>query len=294
MTNGELFKLIETKLETAGKEDSRFDAKCIFEDIMGLDTLNLALHREETADEKRAVRAIELAEKRSQGYPLQYLLGKWEFYGLDFKVGEGVLIPRPDTEILVETVLAHFSEKKQYDPEIIDLCSGSGCIAVSLKKSMPKAKVIAVEISSDAMPYLVENIRNNGTDIKILKGDVMDGRLLDNFRDEESEGDYRQLDCIVSNPPYLTAEEMAELQIEVTHEPASALDGGADGLKFYRVISCLWKEILRDGGLLAFEIGYRQGEDVADILRKSGFADVKIIKDLGGNDRVVTGIKTSI
>ena len=294
MTNGELFKLIETKLETAGKEDSRFDAKCIFEDIMGLDTLNLALHREETADEKKAVRAIELAEKRAQGYPLQYLLGKWEFYGLDFKVGEGVLIPRPDTEILVETVLAHFAEKKQYDPEIIDLCSGSGCIAVSLKKSMPKARVIAVEISSDAMPYLVENIRNNGTDIKILKGDVMDGRLLDNFRDEESEGDHRQLDCIVSNPPYLTAEEMAELQTEVTHEPASALDGGADGLKFYRVISCLWKEILRDGGLLAFEIGYRQGEDVADILRKSGFADVKIIKDLGGNDRVVTGIKTSI
>ncbi|MBQ8780264.1 MAG: peptide chain release factor N(5)-glutamine methyltransferase [Oscillospiraceae bacterium] len=293
MTNGELFKLIETKLETAGKEDSKFDAKCIFEDIMGLDSLNLSLHREETADEKKAAKAVELAEKRADGYPLQYLLGKWEFYGLDFKVGEGVLIPRPDTEILVETVLAHFAEKKHYDPEVIDLCSGSGCIAVSLKNSMPKAKVIAVEISSDAMPYLVENIRSNSVDVKILKGDVMDGRLLDNFRDEENEGDHRQLDCIVSNPPYLTAEEMADLQIEVTHEPASALDGGADGLKFYRVISCLWKEILKDGGLLAFEIGYRQGEDVADILRKGGFTDVKIIKDLGGNDRVVTGIKVN-
>ncbi|MBQ8826097.1 MAG: peptide chain release factor N(5)-glutamine methyltransferase [Oscillospiraceae bacterium] len=291
MTNGELFSLIKSKLDAAEKEDSGFDAKCIFEDIMGLSALDLALHREETADEKKSERALELAEKRAAGQPLQYLLGKWEFYGLDFKVGEGVLIPRPDTEILVEAVLSHFAEKKFYDPQIIDLCSGSGCIAVSLQKSMPKSKVIAVELSSDAMPYLVENIRNNGTDIKILKGDIMDGRLLDNFRDEESVGDYRRLDCIVSNPPYLTAEEMADLQIEVTHEPSSALDGGADGLKFYRVISCLWSEILKDGGLMAFEVGYRQGEAVADILRKSGYKDVKITKDLGGNDRVVTGIK---
>ena len=292
MTNGGLFEFIRTKLENAGKEDSAFDTKCIFEDIMGMGTLELAMHRDEEADPAKSKKALELAEKRAEGYPLQYLLGKWEFYGLDFRVGEGVLIPRPDTEVLVETVLAHFAQKKQYDPEIIDLCSGSGCIAVSLKKSMPKAQVIAVELSSDVMPYLVDNIRNNGGDIKILKGDVMDGRLLDNFRDSESEGDHRQLDCIVSNPPYLTAEEMAELQTEVTHEPALALDGGTDGLKFYRVISCLWREILKEGGLLAFEIGYRQGEAVAEMLRKSGYSDVKVIKDLGGNDRVVTGIKT--
>ena len=291
MTNGELFTLIKSKLDAAEKEDSGFDAKCIFEDIMGFSSLDLALHREETADEKKAAKAMELAEKRAAGQPLQYLLGQWEFYGLNFKVGEGVLIPRPDTEILVETVLSYFSEKKFYDPQIIDLCSGSGCIAVSLQKAMPKSKVIAVELSSDAMPYLVENIRSNSADIKILKGDVMDGRLLDNFRDEESVGDYRQLDCIVSNPPYLTAEEMADLQIEVTHEPASALDGGMDGLKFYRVISCLWREILKEGGLIAFEVGYLQGEAVADILRKNGYTDVKITKDLGGNDRVVTGIK---
>lgn len=291
MTNGELFKLIETKLETAGREDCHFDTKCIFEDVMGLDTLKLALERDSEADGKRAARALEMAEKRAQGQPLQYLLGEWEFYGMSFKVGDGVLIPRPDTEVLVDTVLAHFAAKKQYDAEIIDLCSGSGCIAVSLKKNMPKAKVIAVELSSDAMPYLTENIRRNGTDIKILKGDIMDGRLLDNFRDEESEGDHRQLDCIVSNPPYLTAEEMSELQEEVRHEPALALDGGMDGLKFYRVIACLWKSILKTGGLMAFEIGYRQGEDVAEILRKSGFSNVRIIKDLGGNDRVVTGIK---
>lgn len=291
MTNGQLFDHIKNTLKNAGKEDADFDAKCIFEDIVGLDMLNLALHRSEEADSVKAENAVKLAEKRAEGYPLQYLLGKWEFYGLNFKVGEGVLIPRPDTETLVDTVVNHFAAKKFYDPQIIDLCSGTGCIAVSLQKTMPKSKLIAVELSSDAMPYLVENIRNNNADVKILKGDVMDGRLLDNFKDEESEGDYRQLDCIVSNPPYLTAEEMSDLQTEVIFEPASALDGGNDGLKFYRVISCLWKEILKDGGLLAFEIGYRQGEDVAEILRKGGYTDVKVIKDLGGNDRVVTGIK---
>ncbi|MBQ2824319.1 MAG: peptide chain release factor N(5)-glutamine methyltransferase [Oscillospiraceae bacterium] len=291
MTNGQLFDHIKNTLKNAGKEDADFDAKCIFEDIVGLDMLNLALHRSDEADGVKAENAMKLAEKRAEGYPLQYLLGKWEFYGLNFKVGEGVLIPRPDTETLVDTVVNHFAAKKFYDPQIIDLCSGTGCIAVSLQKTMPKSKLIAVELSSDAMPYLVENIRSNNADVKILKGDVMDGRLLDNFKDEESEGDYRQLDCIVSNPPYLTAEEMSDLQTEVTFEPASALDGGNDGLKFYRVISCLWKEILKDGGLLAFEIGYRQGEDVAEILRKGGYTDVKIIKDLGGNDRVVTGIK---
>lgn len=291
MTNGQLFDHIKNTLKNAGKEDADFDAKCIFEDIVGLDMLNLALHRSDEADGVKAENAMKLAEKRAEGYPLQYLLGKWEFYGLSFKVGEGVLIPRHDTETLVDTVVNHFAAKKFYDPQIIDLCSGTGCIAVSLQKTMPKSKLIAVELSSDAMPYLVENIRSNNADVKILKGDVMDGRLLDNFKDEESEGDYRQLDCIVSNPPYLTAEEMSDLQTEVTFEPASALDGGNDGLKFYRVISCLWKEILKDGGLLAFEIGYRQGEDVAEILRKGGYTDVKIIKDLGGNDRVVTGIK---
>ncbi len=291
MTNGELFDLIKNKLKNAGNEDAEFDTKCIFEDIMGIDFLNLALNRNNEADSVKAENALKLAEKRSKGYPLQYLLGKWEFYGLSFKVGEGVLIPRPDTETLVDTVVNHFAAQKNYTPEIIDLCSGTGCIAVSLQKTMPKSKLIAVEISSDAMPYLVENIRSNGADVKILKGDVMDGRLLDNFKDTESEGDYRQLDCIVSNPPYLTAEEMSDLQTEVTFEPASALDGGNDGLKFYRVISCLWREILKDGGLLAFEIGYRQGEAVADILSKSGYEDIKVIKDLGGNDRVVTGIK---
>ena len=289
MTNGELFEQIKCLLEKSGAEDFEFDTKCIFEDIMKLDTLSLAMKRSEEADSAAAERAVKLAKRRSEGYPLQYLLGEWEFYGRSFKVGEGVLIPRPDTEILVDTVISRL--RGQSAPEIIDLCSGSGCIAVSLAKNIAGAKLIAVEMSSEALPYLVENIRRNDANVRILKGDVMDGRLLDNFMVQDSPGDYRTVDCIVSNPPYLTAREMSELQKEVTFEPAMALDGGADGLKFYRVISCLWKEVLREGGLLAFEIGWEQGKAVADILTSAGYSDVNIIKDYGGRDRVVTGIK---
>lgn len=289
MTNGELSELIKNEIKKSGTEDIDFEASCIFEDIMKLDALSFAIKRNEEADAPSAERAIKLAKRRGEGYPLQYLLGEWEFYGLPFKVGEGVLIPRPDTEALVDTVIEHFRGQK---PEMIDLCSGSGCIAVALQKNLPGSKLIAVELSSDALPYLVENIRRNQADVKILKGDVMDGRLLDNFMIKDSGGDYRKLDCIVSNPPYLTAEEMSSLQKEVTFEPASALDGGNDGLKFYRVIACLWREILKDGGLLAFEIGYEQGKAVSEILERSGYENIRVIKDLGGRDRVVTGIKS--
>ncbi len=292
MTNGQLFELIKNTLKTAGTQDYEFDSRCIFEDVMSLDALSLAMNRENEADGDAAKKALELTQKRAEGYPLQYLLEEWEFYGLRFKVGEGVLIPRPDTEILVETVVRHFADKNQHDPEIIDLCSGSGCIAVSIQKSLPKSRLIATELSSDAMPYLVENIRRNGANVRILKGDVMDGRLLDNFADKDNPPEYNKLDCIVSNPPYLTAEEMSCLQKEVSFEPPEALDGGLDGLKFYRVISCLWGEILKDGGLIAFEIGYKQGDAVSKILQNAGYSDIKVIKDLGGNDRVVIGTKS--
>lgn len=290
MTNREAFEYICGKLKNAEKEDFEFECRCIFEDIMGIDSLGLVIHGEDAADETKLKRALELTERRVNGEPLQYLLGEWEFYGMPFKVGEGVLIPRPDTEILVDTVLDFFIKAGNKSPEIVDLCSGSGCIATAIQKNMPMSRVTAIELSSEAFPYLVENIRRNGVDVKIMKGDVLNGDMLRNFADPEDYGEYRKVDCIVSNPPYLTEKEMGELQSEVKCEPQTALYGGADGLKFYRVIACLWKEILAEDGLIAFEIGFEQGEAVADILKKSGYSDIKIIKDLGGNDRVVIGI----
>ena len=291
ITNGELFENIKGMLCNSGTDTPEFEAYCIFEDIMGIDRTSLMLKGTEIADAERAEKAVSLAKRRCTGEPLQYLLGEWEFYGLRFKVGKGVLIPRPDTEILVDTVIEFFRGRNVKEPEILDLCSGSGCIAAALKNNIPFAKVTALEYSTEAMPYLVENLRRNSPDMKILKGDVMDGRMLDNYRIEDSEGDYRRIDCIVSNPPYLTAEEMSSLQKEVSFEPAAALDGGADGLKFYRVIAVLWKEILCDGGLLAFETGWEQGAAVSDILNRSGYENIRIIKDYGGRDRVVCGTR---
>lgn len=287
----ELAAKIKEILRSAGIEDYDFDGSCIAEDFLGLDGTQLLLKADEEADEISAKKAIEAAEKRAAGYPLQYILGKWEFYGLPFKVGEGVLIPRPDTEILVDTVIEHYRTPRE-NMRIIDLCSGSGCIAVALKRNLPDAEVTAVENSSEAMPYLVHNARMNDTVLRYIKGDVMNGALLDNFADPENAGEHIKFGCIVSNPPYLTAEEMSELQTEVGYEPKYALDGGIDGLKFYRVIACLWKEVLEDNGLLAFEAGYHQCGQVAEIMRKSGFYGVTVRKDLGGNERVIYGYRS--
>lgn len=291
MTLKDLYDLTENMLLAAGVDTHKFDTDCLFEDILNADKVTLTLNGDREVPEKDADRLMSAAEKRCCGKPLQYILGRWEFFGRPFYVGEGVLIPRPDTEVLAERVLEHFKEQGNLSPEICDLCSGTGCIAVTLKKELPKATVHAVEISSEAMPYLIKNIRLNEADVKVIKGDVTDSMLIENFSDPNDIGEYRKIDAVVSNPPYLTDKEMTELSKEVKCEPELALRGGTDGLKFYRIISCLWREILKVGGLIAFEIGWEQGEAVADILEKSGYENIKVCKDYAGNDRVVTGIK---
>lgn len=291
MTLKELYELTANMLSAAGIEDSSFDTGCLFEDILNADKTALVLRGDSEIRESDADKLFEAAEKRCCGIPLQYILGEWDFFGRPFYVGEGVLIPRPDTEVLVERVLEHFKAAGNFSPEICDLCSGSGCIAVTLKKEMPNASVHAVELSSEAMPYLVKNIGRHNADVKVLKGDVTDGRLLENFADPDDIGELRKIDCIVSNPPYITDSEMTELSREVKREPEAALRGGADGLKFYRVISCLWREILKCGGLIAFEIGFKQGSAVREILEKSGYENISVYRDYAGRDRVVTGIK---
>ncbi|MDE6762622.1 MAG: peptide chain release factor N(5)-glutamine methyltransferase [Oscillospiraceae bacterium] len=291
MTLKELHDLTVNMLTAAEVEDSRFDTDCLFEDILKADKTALVLRGNAEVPELDADRLMLAAEKRCGGTPLQYILGEWEFFGRPFYVGEGVLIPRPDTEVLIEKVLEHFSAAGNSAPEICDLCSGSGCIAVTLKKELPKATVHAVELSSEAMPYLIKNIGRHNAGVKIIKGDVTDGRLLENFSDPDDVGEFRKIDCIVSNPPYVTDKEMTELSREVRREPEMALCGGADGLKFYRVISCLWSEILKGGGLIAFEIGFEQGEAVMEILEKNGYENVSVYQDYAGRDRVVTGIK---
>jgi len=218
-----------------------------------------------------------LLELRAQGYPLQYMLGKWEFYGLPFYVGPGVLIPRQDTETLVDTALDILKNAGKTSPELLDLCSGSGCIAIAIKHSFPQAKVTALEASADAYTYLEKNTALNAVDITCTHADLRDYKHP------------APLDMIVSNPPYIPHAELPGLQTEVTHEPAIALDGGQDGLNFYREIARRYRQMLAPGGQLLLEIGAGQQDDVTEILTSHGFVSIKQQKDLNAITRVLAG-----
>lgn len=258
-------------LELLSGEDSRFDLSCIFEDVLHRRFPLIPQNEEVSPEDEKTIRT--LVKRRSAGEPLQYILGEWEFYGLPMKVGEGVLIPRPDTETLIEDVLRLVKENSLNAPKIADLCSGSGCIAIALKHLIPAAEVYAAELSDDALYYLRQNAELNSADINIIQGDVLSPETAENFRD---------FDIIVSNPPYLTAKDMSELQTEVQKEPRLALYGGDDGLDFYRKMTPLWKNSLKDGGFLLYEFGMGQENDIAEILTQNGFDVLGFSRDGGG------------
>ena len=201
---------------------------------------------------------------------MQYILGEWEFYGLPVKVGEGVLIPRQDTETLVETVIR---KNRTESPVIIDLCSGSGCIALALERELKASEVYAVEKSESAADYLRRNIALNSSNVKLTAGDCLENALIESLP---------KADIIVCNPPYLTAQDMKELQREVTFEPESALFGGEDGLIFYRSIAARWKASLRPGGWLICEFGMGQHTDIENILASEGFVNIQLKRDAAG------------
>lgn len=271
MTRQQLYEHCIKLLEESGADDAQFDVLCIFQDMLS-DKIPLFRPNEEVPQEAHD-KITDLVNRRCGGYPLQYLLGEWEFFGYPFKVGEGVLIPRPDTETLIEQVLDYCSEQNITAPKIIDLCSGSGCIAITLKKQLPDAQMTAVEISDDALKYLRENVKLNNADIKIVQGNVLSKECRELFSN---------IDIIVSNPPYLTDEDMRTLQKEVACEPALALFGGNDGLGFYRAITELWKSSLIFGGALFYEYGMGQHDDVSEIMKANGFAEVQLREDTAG------------
>ena len=279
----QLFAECCSLFEKNGIESADFDTLCIFQDVLGEKTPMFAPEKEVDAVHEEIIR--DLAEKRSEGEPLQYLLGEWEFYGYNFKVGEGVLIPRPDTETLIEQVLEICRSQHMSKPKIADLCSGSGCIAVTLKKEMPLAEVYAVELSDKALGYLRENVRMNDADVTVIQGDVLSSRLCESLKD---------FDIIVSNPPYLTQEDMDTLQTEVTHEPALALFGGSDGLDFYRKMTALWRDSLKTGGWLCYEYGYGQHDDVKKILIENRFENITLCRDLGNIFRTAAAQKSEV
>ena len=279
MTISELEKLGSQKLRASGKENSDFDARCLLEFVLNLNPTQYLLNRSEEVDSVCAEKFLSLVERRSNGDPLQYILGKWEFMGLPFYVGEGVLIPRPETEMLVEYALDFLKDKK--NPVVIDLCSGSGCIAISVAKHLPNAKVYAVEKSDLAFPYLKKNIWLNCVfNVSAVHGDIFDSTLLSDIKP----------DLILSNPPYIRSPEIASLQSEVRNEPSMALDGGEDGLIFYREIANGWLDRLGTGGAIAVECAEDQTEDIIRMFsEKTQYAEA--FNDLSGLPRMVTAIK---
>jgi release factor glutamine methyltransferase len=223
----------------------------------------------------------EMLEKRTCGVPLQYIAGIQEFMSLEFEVGPGVLIPRHDTEVLVETIIKLYRENDAGSAEILDIGTGSGCIAVSLAYYLPECKITALDKMSDALATAEKNANLNGVrdNITFIKSDLFEGLTGKSFN------------FIVSNPPYIRSGDIAGLQREVRfYEPLEALDGGNDGLNFYRTIIEKAPEFLKSGGFLAFETGYDQAAYVSGLMTEN-FIQIKICRDLSGIDRVVVGRK---
>lgn len=262
------------------KENARLDATLLLGHIIGRDRLYILTHDEENINNNDKKKYLELIEKRKLKMPIKYILGSCEFMGLDFDVEEGVLIPRGDTEILVEEVLNHIGDDEKLD--ICDLCSGSGAIGISLAHYRRNINVDEIDYFEKPEKITIKNIKKHKLEdrIRFIKSD-----LLKVVIDED-----KKYDIIVSNPPYIKEEEIRTLMDDVKrYEPHSALSGGEDGLVFYRRIVNESKILLKGKGILAFEIGHDQGDEVKTLMEENNFKDVRVIKDLAGHDRVVVG-----
>lgn len=272
----DLYLKIRGILSEAGIEAPELEARLLIEGVTGMNRASQIANSNSEISGEIQEKLISMAQKRAEHLPLQYILGKWSFMGFEFKVGEGVLIPRDDTEVLVGLCLDYL--KNSNGKTALDLCAGSGAISVALDK-LANADVTAVELSDKAYNFLLENIK--GTDIKPHKGDIFEC-----YRDFEA----KSFDLIASNPPYIKTDEIEALQTEVGYEPKTALDGGADGLDFYRAIARRWTPLLKSGGAMAFELGEGQAEYVGGLMADHGYINIKTAKDLGGTDRAIIGI----
>ena len=272
----DLYLKLRGILSEAEIEAPELEARLLIEGVTGMNRASQIANSNSEISGEIQEKLISMAQKRAEHLPLQYILGKWSSMGFEFKVGEGVLIPRDDTEVLVGLCLDYL--KASDGKTALDLCAGSGAISVALDK-LANADVTAVELSDKAYNFLLENIK--GTNIKPHKGDIFEC-----YRDFEA----KSFDLIASNPPYIKTDEIEALQTEVGYEPKTALDGGADGLDFYRAIARRWTPLLKSGGAMAFELGEGQAEYVGGLMADHGYINIKTAKDLGGTDRAIIGI----
>ena len=279
--NLDIFNKSVEYLKKNGVPSALVDTEYIFSEALKVsrNTLKYSMSREIKEEDKNKIREMLMLRAKSRK-PLQYILGEWEFYGLPFKVRENVLIPRPDTEILVEQCIQLMREIEE--PNILDIGSGSGAISIAIANELKSSSVTGVDINEDAIRLANENkVLNKVENVNFMKSDLFE-KLDEDFK----------YDLIVSNPPYITKDEYETLMPEVKNfEPKNALTDLGDGLYFYREISKKAEAYLKDTGYLAFEIGYKQAKDVSKILEDNNFAILSVVKDYGGNDRVVLAKK---
>lgn len=280
MTLEEAYRLGNDVLNEAGVPDAGTDAWILLEHVTGVSRTRYYVNPRQVLSKEEEECYLSYIEKRKKRIPVQHLTGVQEFMGLEFIVNEHVLIPRQDTEVLVETVW----EDLEPGMRVLDMCTGSGCILISLMKRMQTVSRedgiagVGADLSREALQVAEENASKQKVGAVFVESDLFD----------KVEGTY---DIIVSNPPYIRTSVIKELQEEVKlHDPYAALDGKEDGLFFYREIIKKSKEYLKKGGRLYFEIGHDQGEDVKKLMEEAGFSEVTVKKDLAGLDRVVFGV----
>lgn len=276
-------------LEAAHIEEARLDAWLLLEFVTGRNRAWYFAHSDQKADEETEKKYLELCRKRGEHIPLQHLTKNACFMGYDFYVDENVLVPRQDTEILVEEALKLLKTVKH--PRILDMCTGSGCILLSILKEIPEAEGVGADLSDKALKVAEQNAESLQVKKRAFftKSDIFSGEYFT----QNSSKKQPEYDMLISNPPYIATAEIAKLMEEVRlHDPYMALDGKEDGLYFYRKITGECGRFLKPGGWLLYEIGCEQGKAVSGIMEKAGFSYVEIIKDLAGLDRVVLGKKT--
>ncbi|KGM96270.1 SAM-dependent methyltransferase [Clostridium novyi A str. 4552] len=280
MTIGEALKYAYYILKRENIDTYMLDAQLLLQKVLKKDKLFIILNRSETISNNDKEEFIKLINLRKDKMPVKYILGECEFMGLSFTIKEGVLIPRADTEILVEEVIKEIKSKGY--TKICDVCCGSGAIGISIGKYIENSIVHCYDISDIAIEVTKENINKFSLEDRV---NVRKSDLLTVAKEEN-----KKFDIIVSNPPYIKEEVIPTLMDDVKeYEPYIALCGGVDGLDFYKKITNQSLQLLEDDGLLAFEIGYDQGEEVKELLIKNGFSSVRVINDLAGLNRVAIG-----
>lgn len=272
MVISDAYLRLKKELSENGIEDPGFEAAVIFRDILKTDRFSGGEFKDED-------RLFDIVSRRISGEPLQYIVGEWDFYDITLSVGKGVLIPRQDTETLVDEALRILGNAK--DPAVLDLCSGTGAIPLAIMQHK-NGEYYAVEKENAAFGYLCENNRRYGDKMKLYLSDVLDDALIEALP---------EFDLITANPPYLTENDMACLQKEVKFEPETALFGGEDGLYFYREISKKYKTKLKAGGAIVFEVGIGEDKAVENILGNCGYSGIRSLCDLNGIGRVTVGYR---